>query len=214
MSKSNILRRLDDPEGSTAVLLEADFLIDAQREPRLAFGVRFNLLVDLCALGRAAEGAPRLPEVWALAERLGEALDLTRCLWLQGQIDAGLGRLAQAAAAFRQVRRNFLEHPLPYDYALASLDLSLVLLEEGRTAEVREIAEEMLWIFKAQGVHREALAALRLFCEAAKQETATIALARQVERYLRRAQLDPGLRFEEATAKDEAGPRPPRSTQR
>ena len=70
----------------------------------------------------------------------------------------------------------------------------------GRTAEVREIAEEMLWIFKAQEVHREALAALRLFCEAAQQETATVALARQVERYLRRAQLDPGLRFEEETA--------------
>jgi len=47
-------------------------------------------------------------------------------------------------------------------------------------AEVRETAAEMLWIFKAQGVHREALAALRLFCEAAKQETATVALARQV----------------------------------
>ena len=200
LSKSNILRRLDDPEGSTAVLLEADSLIDAEREPRLAFGVRFNLLVDLCALGRAAEGAPRLPEVWALAERLGEALDLTRCRWLQGQIDAGLRRLAEAAIAFREVRRVFLEHPLPYDYALVSLDLSLVLLEEGRTAEVREIAEEMLWIFKAQEVHREALAALRVFCEAAKHETATIALARQVERYLRRAQCDPGLRFENERA--------------
>jgi tetratricopeptide (TPR) repeat protein/transcriptional regulator with XRE-family HTH domain len=196
LSKSNILRRLDDPEGSTAVLLEADSLIDAEREPRLAFGVRFNLLVDLCALGRAAEGAPRLPEVWALAERLGEALDLTRCRWLQGQIDAGLRRMDEAATAFREVRRVFLEHPLPYDYALVSLDLSLVLLEEGRTAEVREIAEEMLWIFKAQEVHREALAALRLFCEAAKQETATVALARRVERFLRRAQLDPELRFE------------------
>jgi hypothetical protein len=94
------------------------------------------------------------------------------------------------------VRRVFLEHPLPYDYALASLDLSLVLLEEGRTAEVRTLAEEMLSVFAAQQVHREALAALRLFCEAAKQEAATVELARRVERFLRRAQLDPGLRFE------------------
>jgi hypothetical protein len=96
----------------------------------------------------------------------------------------------------RRARRDSLEHPLPYDYALMSLDLSLALLEEGRTAEVREIAEEMLWIFKAQEVHREALAALRLFCEAAKHEAATVELARRVERFLRRAQLDPGLRFE------------------
>jgi tetratricopeptide (TPR) repeat protein len=138
----------------------------------------------------------RFPEA---LERIDEALalDLTRCRWLQGQIDAGLRRMAEAATAFREVRRVFLEHPLPYDYALVSLDLSLVLLEEGRTAEVREIAEEMLWIFKAQEVHREALAALRLFCEAARQETATVALARRVERFLRRAQLNPALRFED-----------------
>jgi transcriptional regulator with XRE-family HTH domain len=203
LSKSNILRRLDDPEGSTAVLLEAEPLIDAQREPRLAFGVRFNLLADLCALGRAAEAAPRLPAVRMLAERLGEPLDLSRCLWLQGQVDAGVGRPAEALAAFGQVRRVFLEHPLPYEYALVSLDLSLALLEQGRTAEVARVAEEMLWIFKAQEVHPEALAALRVFCEAARQEIATIELTRRVERYLRRAQLDPELRFDDKGAEAE-----------
>lgn len=56
---------------------------------------------------------------------------------------------------------------------------------------------EMLWIFKAQGVHREALAALRVFCDAAKHQAATLELARKVERYLCRAQLDPELKFEE-----------------
>jgi transcriptional regulator with XRE-family HTH domain len=196
LSKSNILRRLDDPEGSTAVLLEAEPLIDAEREPRLAFGVRFNLLVDLCAVGRAAEALPRLAAVRMLAERLGESLDLTRCLWLQGQIDARIGRPAEALAAFGQVRRLFLEHPLPYDYALVSLDLSLVLLEQRRTTEVAKVAEEMLWIFKVQEVPPAALAALQVFCEAARQEAATVDLTRQVERFLRRAQLDPELRFE------------------
>jgi len=78
LSKSNILWRLDDPEQSTAVLLEAEALIDARREPRLAFGVRFNLLVDLCDLGRAAEARPRLGAVREIAEGLGEPLDLTR----------------------------------------------------------------------------------------------------------------------------------------
>jgi tetratricopeptide (TPR) repeat protein len=197
MSKSNILRRLDDPAGSTAVLLEAEPLIDAEREPRLAFGVRFNLLVDLCFLGRAAEAEPRLPAVQALAERLGEPLDLARCSWLHGLVHAGLGRHEEALAALRQARRTFHEHKLAYDDALVSLDLALVLLEQGRTAEVVTIADEMVWIFKAQEVHREALAALRVFCEAAKREAATVELVRRVERFLRRAQLDPELRFGE-----------------
>jgi transcriptional regulator with XRE-family HTH domain len=197
LSKSNILRRLDDPEGSTAVLLEAEALIDVRREPRLALALRGNLLVDLCALGKAAEAEQHLPSVWRLAKRLGEPLDLTRCLWLQGQVYAGLGRFEEALAALSQVRRTFHEHPLAYEYALVSLDLSLVLLEQGRTAEVVTIAEEMLWIFKAQEVHPEALAALRIFCEAAEREAATVERTRKIARFLRRAQLDPELRFEE-----------------
>ena len=37
----------------------------------------------------------------------------------------------------------------------------------------------MAWIFKATGIAREALAALKLFCEAAQWEKATAALARR-----------------------------------
>jgi transcriptional regulator with XRE-family HTH domain len=196
LSKSNILRRLDDSAGSTAVLLEAEPLIDARREPRLALIVEFNLLVDLCDLGRAAEARPRLAAIRALAERLGEPLDLTRCTWLHGKVEAGLGHAAEAIAAFAQARRDFREREIAYDYALVSLDLSLVLLDLDRSAEVAAVAQEMLWIFKSQRVHREALAALHLFCEAAKREAATVELARKIERYLRRAQLDPELRFE------------------
>ncbi len=196
LSKARIYATLGDPEASTGVLLEAEPLIDVRREPRLALALRFNLLVDLCALGRAAEARPRLPAVRALAERLGEALDLTRCTWLHGKIEAGLGNTAEALAAFAQVRRDFRDLGLAYDYALASLDTSLALLNLGCAAEVAAIAREMLWIFKAQEVHREALAALRIFCEAAKKQVATAELVLQVEHYLRRVQLDPSLKFD------------------
>jgi hypothetical protein len=81
---------------------------------------------------------------------------------------------------------------------MVSLDLALLLLEQGRTAEVRTVAQEMLSIFQAQRIEREALAALRVFCDAAELETATVELVRRVERFLRRSQLDPELRFEKA----------------
>jgi hypothetical protein len=54
----------------------------------------------------------------------------------------------------------------------------------------------MLEIFKAQKVEREALAALKIFCDAAKRETATVELARRLVKFLYRAQHDPELRFE------------------
>jgi hypothetical protein len=64
---------------------------------------------------------------------------------------------------------------------------------------VRHIAEEMAFIFRSQQVHSQALVALRIFCEAAKREAATVELVRQVARFLYRAQSDPELKFESGT---------------
>jgi tetratricopeptide (TPR) repeat protein len=195
LSKSVIFQILGDPEGSAAALYEAAPLIDSAQEPRLAFGVRFNLVVDLCHLGQFGEAETRLPEVQALAEQLGEELDLTRVDWLTAKVAAGLGRLAQAREAFEKVQGVFIRRELTFDYALVSLELSVLLLEQGRTAEVKMLAEQMLEIFRTQQVEREALAALRLFCDAARRETATVELARRLVTFLHRAQHDPELSF-------------------
>ena len=202
ITKRGIYSALGDTVASTAALLEAARLLDAEREPRLAFGVEFNLLDDLCDLGRAEEAAPRLARVRSLAERLGGELDLSRCVWLEGKCAAGLGQREKARSLLEQVRRSFHRDELSYDYALVSLDLSLVLLEQGQTAAVRAIADEMFWIFRRQLVHREALAALQIFCQAARREAATVKLTRSILRFLQRAQHDPELRFE---GSEEAG---------
>jgi tetratricopeptide (TPR) repeat protein len=195
LSKSAIFQILGDPEGSAAALSEAAPLIDSAQEPRLAFGVRFNLVVDLCHLGRFEEAESRLPEVQALAEQLGEELDLTRVDWLTAKIAAGLGRLAEAREAFEKVQGVFIRRELTFEYALVSLELSVLLLGQGRTAEVKTLAEQMLEIFRTQQVEREALAALLLFCDAARGETATVELARRLVTFLHRAQHDPELSF-------------------
>jgi hypothetical protein len=46
-------------------------------------------------------------------------------------------------------------------------------------------------IFKAQGIQRETLAALRVFCEAAERETATLEMAQRLLELLERGQSDP-----------------------
>jgi transcriptional regulator with XRE-family HTH domain len=203
LTKSTILDALGDSEGSTDVLSEASVLIDRRKEPWLAFLLEFNLLWELCRLERAVEAAPKLDEIRQLAERLGGPLELARVVWLKGLVMAGLGRPAEAEAAFNQVRRDFEDHDLAYDYALVSLDLSLVLLKRTQYRDVRLVAEEVLVIFQRLKVEREAVMALRIFCDAAKQETATVELAQRIVRFLRRVQHDPDLRFEE-TAGDGA----------
>jgi hypothetical protein len=84
---------------------------------------------------------------------------------------------------------------MSYDIALALLEEAALLLDESRTAEVKVLSQELAGVFESKGVHREALAALRLFQEAVEHETATADLARRVLRFLFRARHDQGLRF-------------------
>jgi transcriptional regulator with XRE-family HTH domain len=190
------LEQSGDYDRSLEVLEEAAQLVSCEAEPRLAFALRFNQAVNLLHLGRLEEAEPRLVEARELAVRLGNELDLVRVRWLSGRVAAGRGRKEEALAAFDQVRRDFEARGMGYDCALVSLELAVLHLEQGNTHEVKALTEEMKSLFEAQGVHREALAALKLFCDAARKETLTVELARQVAEYLYRAQNDSELRFE------------------
>jgi transcriptional regulator with XRE-family HTH domain len=196
MNKAATLEQMGEPERSIEALREAASLLDEQCEPNLRFALRFNLAVNLCHLSRYTEAEVLLPEVRELAVALGKQLHLVRVVWLEAKVGAGLGRPKEARQAFEQVRRDFTAREMAYDAALVTLELSALLLEQGLATEARTLAEEMLWIFRAQGVHREALAALQVFYQAATDEAATAELARQVLRYLYKAQHAPELRFE------------------
>ena len=196
LTQAQILESLGEISSSTAALEKALPWIDPEREPRLAYGVRFQFLANLCREGRAADAEPGLRAVRALAEVLGKEMDLIKMVWLESKVHAGVERHAEAEGGFQQVRRDFRAHELSYDYALASLDLALLLLEQGRTVEVRVLAQEMVWIFQAQGIGPEGLAALRIYCDAARREAATVELTRRISEFLCRAQHDPELRFE------------------
>ncbi len=196
VNRARALELLGDYDGAIAALRQAEPLINGNLEPRLLCVVRYNICSGLCHLLRYAEAEELLPNVQALAERLGQGLDLVRTRWLAGWVAAGLGRREEAVAALEQVSRDFTTREIPYDAALATLELAELYLREGRTAEVRRLALSLAWIFKAEGVHREALAALRLFCDAAEKEAATAELARRVADYLYRAQRNPDLQLE------------------
>ena len=80
--------------------------------------------------------------------------------------------------------------------ALALLEESVLLLEENRTREVKELTRELPKVFASRGVHREALAALQVFQEAVEREAATAELTRRVLSFLFRARFDEGVTFE------------------
>lgn len=179
INRAKILEEMGDYEEALATLRRALPQIDGEREPRLLWNVRFNFLVALCCLGRYDEAAEAQGEVRGLALRLGRRLILARMDWLQGWIEAGRGRHAEAELAFERARGEFLAQGIAFDAALVSLELAVLYLGQGRTAEVKALARELAPIFQEQRVTREAFATGVLFLEAVEQETISLEMARR-----------------------------------
>jgi tetratricopeptide (TPR) repeat protein len=180
LNKEHVLHQMGDLPKALAALDEAAPWVERSEDPHLLLALRFKTINHLCRQGRHEEAALRISAVRELALVHRQELHLIRVVWLEARIDAGQGRASEAMAKLEQVQRDFTARGLPYDAALSGLDLAVLWLEAGRTANVRRLAAGMGWIFAAQGIAREALAALRLFAEVARQEQATVALLREV----------------------------------
>jgi len=197
VNESYVLLEKGEPDRAIPVLARAEELIDPEREPRLILCARHNLVDNLSKAGRFSEARALLPQVRELSRSAGSELDRVRLRWVEARIAAGLGEPDEARQAFSEAQRGFLGQCIAYDAALVSLEMAMFLLQEGRTAEVRELAREMILIFQAQEIHREALAALAVFQAAAALDSATVEFAREIAAFLARARHDPGLRFEQ-----------------
>jgi tetratricopeptide (TPR) repeat protein len=170
-------------------------LLGPDAEPRLHLCGTYNLAFYLTAAGRFEEAAEVLEWNEALFRRFPEPWTQLRLLWLRGDIDLGLGHLAAAEQAYAGTRDGFIAQGIGYDAAMVSLDLAVLYLRQGRTGDVRRIAEEMIPLFQSQDVHPEAMAALALFQEAARQDRLTVEMTTEIAARLREARLEPGGRF-------------------
>jgi len=174
--------------------------VDWDREPRLVLMARHNLAWFLTDRGRAEEASRQLERFRHTYHEFSSSWTRLRLAWLEGRIAGRLGRLDEAESTLGEVRRGFLAEGQGYDASLVTLDLARLYLEEGRTAEVRTLAEEMLDVFLSHDIHRQALAALAVFQRAAEMDSATPSLVAEISSYLVRARKNPLLRFEQAAA--------------
>jgi tetratricopeptide (TPR) repeat protein len=199
--KAMVLQQAVDPRGCLELLHQALELIDPHDDPRWYLTARHNLISALVDDGRPREAFALLFHTRPLYLKLGDRMILLRLRWLEGQVAHALHRLEQAEAAFREVREAFVELGLSYDTALVSLDLAAVYAERGRTSEMRRLAEETLVWFESRQIHREAMAAFLLFCNAASREFAGLGtldmlqIVREVAAFLKQARNTPDLRF-------------------
>ena len=186
------------PEAGIPLLFQAIGLIDPEQEPRLLLCARHNLIDDLATSGRYLEAQGLYRATRSLYRSFPDAWTQNRRKWVKGKIARGLGQADQAESLLLAARDGFIQEGIPYDTALISLEIATLYAEQGRRADLRRLAEQMVPIFSSLNIHREALAALACLKQAAETNRVTIDLLASVAAYLRRAQHDPAMRFLES----------------
>lgn len=196
IKRAKTLEEMGDLEAALAALKQAEEAIDPQADRKLFANLKHNRTDYLSKLGRFAEAEALLPEVKALYLPQGNELDSLRLRWVEARIENGMGRSERAIEILTQVRGEFASRRMAYDTALVSLELATMFAREGLTEQVKTLARHMAPFFQVQGIHREALAALALFRQAAEEEWLTAELGCGLFEFLLRARHDPELRFE------------------
>jgi tetratricopeptide (TPR) repeat protein len=186
-----------DPEKAAALTRRALELIDRGQEPRLLLAARHNLVFFLASAGHFLEAQRAYREALPLYRAFPDAWTQNRRAWAKGKIARGLGQVEEAEALFLAARDGFLAEGIPYDTALVALELALLYAEQGRSAELKRLAAELLPVFASRQIHREALVALGFFQRAVEAERAEVEVVARVEEYLRKARYAPDLRFQE-----------------
>src|SRR6202035_2504053 len=175
----------DDPREAVRLLSAGLSMIDPSREPELVLTAAHDLTWWVADMGQVEEARQLLRQTRPLYELEPGRMNRLRLRWLEGKIAAGRSQLAEAEAAYREVREGFARQELPYQQALASLDLAMVWVQQGKTAETRAIVEEMVLAFRALRIEREVLVALLLLRDAAVHERATLELVQLVANLLK-----------------------------
>jgi transcriptional regulator with XRE-family HTH domain len=196
VSKAKLLVEIGDLEEAVALLVRVKETVSAEEEARFLFPIWQNLADALSKLERFEDAAALLPEARAQLLKAGGELNRVRLLWTEGRVTGGLGDVEEGIALLARVRGEFVSRNMAYDVALVSLEIAVLYAGLGRTEQIKTLARHMTSIFQAHAIHREALAALTLFRQAAEREQVTAEFARKVLAYLRKARYNPELRFE------------------
>jgi tetratricopeptide (TPR) repeat protein len=195
LSLSIAYREMAEFDRAIEATSQALEILSEQDHPRLRLYAQHNMVSFLVEDGQVREAEELFAEIRDLYALFSDPLSSLRRIWLEGHLARGRKDFEAAVSHYEAVRTGFMSRGIGYDAALVALDLATLYAEQGRTAELKKIAEEIVPVFEAQDVHREAAAALMLFQDAVRTEQVTLGYVLELTRYLQRARLDPALQF-------------------
>ena len=173
-----------EPAAALPFLREAGGLVDAEQAPRRYLEVQHNLAICLCQLGEHQEAAAIVDANRPRYARFPDSWTQLLLRWLEARLARAGGGSDAAERDFLEVRNGYLAQRLPYDVALVTLDLAELYVEEGRTAEVKQLTEKSISVFADQEVDAKVEHALRLFHKAVVAERVSLVLLARLRGYL------------------------------
>jgi|GEM_PF-1516739 len=99
--------------------------------------------VAIAAHACGVEALQLVERARALYRELGDSAAEAHLWRLQGQIEVVLGRFEDAEGALRAATGALARHGLGREAALAQIELALVLLQQGRTAEIHRLGLDL-----------------------------------------------------------------------
>lgn len=165
--------RSGDPEEGIQLLARGLRLIQRDRDPKLVFQSLHNVLLFRVELGNFKSARRQIWEMRPLYDIHEDKIAKVKLRGLEGKVFLGLGEIDRACRAFQQAKADFLEKGLYYDAALVSFELAAVWLRQGKREDVRRLLREMLEIFRARYVAREAVAAFIMLRDTADRNELT-----------------------------------------
>ena len=165
-------------------------MLDESRDPSLHLQAVHNEVLALLDLERYSEARTLL---WSNLGRYGKHagnIDRLKLRGLWGRINAGLGKLEEAARDFEEERKGLQEAGLLFTASVTSLDLAAVHLLQGRVAEGEAIAWEALQVFQEVDIPEQGHMALLVLRRALELRLATVGLLRRAAEFFRRIEHD------------------------
>lgn len=142
-----------------------------------------NLALFLTNGGRPAEAAELLLRYRDELTTAG-MWERPELVVIRGRLAAAEGRVAEAEELFLAARADLIRKSDAVRAAVASMDLALLYLAQGKTVELRRIARLMGAIFESVELDGEVLATVMLFQKALEQDALTEAAIRGWRRRL------------------------------
>lgn len=167
LEKGRLERRFGKTAEAVKDLQRAAEIAARVDNPRLALRVAIDLGAALCDAGRHKEMKALPARLRKLAEE--HEPERSRLLCVEGRVAEGLGRRGEAEAVLARDISGFHRRAIP-DLTLLFLEVAVRHARDGRTAELRSLAESMSRLVEGSGLNREAAAVLKLFCRLAAKD--------------------------------------------